>query len=119
MEKPLLIVGIDPGTTVGYAMLDVEGRLLVTDSAKEISIGDLISKVIEKGKPILVGCDKKKTPQFVDKFKTKVGAKVVSPKEDMKYKEKRNMTKLFPFKNKHQMDAIASALYAWKSEIKK
>ena len=29
MHKKLLVMGIDPGTTVGYAILDVEGKIVV------------------------------------------------------------------------------------------
>lgn len=34
----LLIVGIDPGTTVGYAILDIEGNLLILNSSKHLNL---------------------------------------------------------------------------------
>ncbi len=114
--KQLLIVGIDPGTTTAYALLDTRGNLLYTDSSKELDISALIFAIIGKGLPLIVGCDKKKAPGFVDEFATKVGARLVSPDEDMKVDEKQEMTKRFKenLNNTHEMDALASALFAFR-----
>jgi len=77
------ILGIDPGTTTGYAVLDVTGNLLKKGSAKNISMGSLISKVIRSGNPIIIGCDKKTTPWFVEKMAAQLGAKVIYPAKDL------------------------------------
>ena len=45
--KPLLIVGIDPGVTVGYALLDINGNVIKLYSSKELDLDKLISKIIE------------------------------------------------------------------------
>ncbi len=114
-DKKLLIVGIDPGTTTGYAVLDIEGNLICMKSSKQLDLSLLISDTIKLGRTVLVGTDKVKVPSLVGEFATKLGAKRVSPEEDLKVDEKRSMTNDFDFKDDHQADALASALFAYKS----
>lgn len=110
MYKPLLIVGVDPGTTVGYAVLDLKGTLVALGSGKEISLDHLIQKIIQHGKVLLVATDKKKVPTFVEKFRTKTGSRIIPLKEDLKVADKNELTKPYPTKNSHEADALASAL---------
>ncbi len=110
----LLIVGIDPGTTLGYAVLDIDGNLLEVKSSKQINFSELISRVIKKGKVLVVGCDKKNVPNFVKNFAIKNGAKVISPNEDLLVIDKKKNTKNYDFDGDHEMDALASALFAFK-----
>lgn len=114
-DKKLLIVGIDPGTTAGYAVLDIEGNLICMKSSKQLDLSMLISETIKLGKTVLVGTDKAKIPGLVEAFAAKLGAKRISPEEDLKVDEKRSMTNDFDFKDEHQSDALASALFAYKS----
>ena len=113
-DKKLLIVGIDPGTTIGYAVLDIEGKLLHLDSSKQLNLNSLISETINIGKVVLVGTDKVKVPSLVEAFATKLGARIISPEEDLRVDEKRKMINNFNFENEHQGDALASALFAYK-----
>ncbi|HLC61009.1 MAG TPA: DUF460 domain-containing protein [Candidatus Nanoarchaeia archaeon] len=114
-DRKLLIVGIDPGITTAYAALDIEGKLIKTNSSKNFDLNQLISEIIKIGKVILVGTDKSRTPNLVYMFATKLGAKIISPNEDLKVDEKRKMILGFSFEDGHQADAIASALFAFKS----
>lgn len=112
--KKLLIAGIDPGTTVGYAFLDIEGNLLCLNSSKQIDLNFLVSEAVKFGKVVLVGTDKSKAPGLVESFAAKLGARVIIPQHDLKVDEKRKMTKDFRFQDSHQGDALASALLAYK-----
>jgi len=60
-SRPLLILGIDPGTTLGYAALDINGNIIEISSSKLLNLNSLISKINNLGTSIIVGCDKKKT----------------------------------------------------------
>ena len=113
--KPLLIIGIDPGTTVGYAVLDVEGNILSINSEKELSLNKLISKIIPLGKPVAVGCDVSPAPNFVEKFSVKFGCRLIEPDRDLLVREKETLVAGFKgkYKNAHQRDSLASALYAY------
>lgn len=113
-ERKLLIVGIDPGITTAYAVLGIEGNLIHLDSSKQLDLKLLISETISHGKAVLVGTDKAKVPNLVESFATKLGARIVSPQEDLKVDEKREMTSNFNFGDEHQGDALASALFAYK-----
>jgi len=110
----LIIAGIDPGTTTGYAILDINGRLVKKDSSKQLDLNNIISKITNYGKVIAVGTDKKKIPSFIEKFAVKTGAKIILPKEDLKVMDKKETTAKYNAKNDHEMDALASALFAFK-----
>lgn len=114
-ERRKLIVGIDPGTTVGYAILDTTGKLIESSSSKELSLDALTSKISSIGAVLIVGCDKAKVPDFVASFATKTGAKVICPDEDLLVEEKRKLAQQMSRQNSHEMDAIASAIFAWKN----
>jgi len=114
MPQPL-IAGIDPGTTAAYALLDMEGNLLEAASAKELGLNEMIARVSARGLPLIVSTDKAKVPDFVQQFAAKTGAKIFSPREDVKAEEKRKLTSSFFLENIHQSDAVASALLAFNS----
>ena len=113
-EKQLIIIGIDPGTTLGYAVLDFEGKIIKIHSEKNFDLGSLISELIKLGKPLIIATDKEYNPDFVDKLAIKVGARVIGPDYDLKVDEKRELTKDFKTNNQHEMDALASAFFALK-----
>ena len=64
----LIIIGIDPGTTLGYAILDLEKKLLKLASSKQLNLSLLISKTINQGKPVIACSDVTPAPKFVEKF---------------------------------------------------
>ncbi|MBI5393356.1 DUF460 domain-containing protein [Candidatus Woesearchaeota archaeon] len=118
MQKNILIVGVDPGTTAAYALLDLDENVVKISSSKELNLSLMISEITDQGLSILVGTDKKNAPSFVAAFATKVGAKIVSPEEDLLVDEKK---KIIHERNKdsfgandHERDALASALFAYK-----
>src|SRR3989338_1965903 len=71
-DRKLLIVGIDPGITTAYAVLDIEGKLIKTSSSKEFGLNQIISETTELGKVVLVGTDKSKIPNLVHLFAAKL-----------------------------------------------
>ena len=117
MVKTPVFVGIDPGTTSAYAILDVEGNLVEVYSSKELGLSELISLVIKKGLPIVVGTDKTKLPDLIERFAAKVGCKIVVPPYDLKANEKKELANGKRFKDTHQMDSLASAIYAYKKHV--
>ena len=113
-KQELLIVGVDPGTTVGYAAIDFEGNVIKTHSEKNLDLGALISELIIIGKPLIISGDKQKNPDFVERLAVKLGARVISPDYDLKVSEKRDLTRQHETKNHHEADALASAFFAFK-----
>jgi len=113
------IIGLDPGSKIGYAVLDLDGNLIEVDSFK----GDLdntVKRISKYGKILLVGTDVMKVPKFVRKVSSQFGAKIISPEYDLLFYEKRKKTKEYlkkidvKLKDKHQMDALAAALIAYR-----
>lgn len=112
-NSELLIVGIDPGTTAGAAFLSIEGELLKTFASRELKLDKIILKAIELGKPFIIGTDKAKIPDSVSKFASKFNARIISPKQDLLVSEKKALAKGIKFNTEHELDATASALFAF------
>lgn len=74
--------------------------------------------ISEKYRPVAIGTDVKNTPYLVKKIASSFGVKVVAPKEDLTHKEKAELVEIYStYMNKHEFDALASAVYAF-NEIK-
>ncbi|MBW2989564.1 DUF460 domain-containing protein [Candidatus Woesearchaeota archaeon] len=113
-DKPFLIVGIDPGTTLGYAMIDLQKNLVSIGSEKNLDIGALISLLIGLGRPLVIAGDKQNSPNLINKLAVKLGARAISPDYDLKVDEKRAIAGPFSAGNQHEIDALASALFAFR-----
>ena len=115
-----LILGIDPGSTVGYAALDLDGNLVKLESLRNCDLNKAVSKINKLGKIVVIGTDVNPVPKFVDKIASNFGAKVIEPRDDLQLKYKKKLTKEFlrdnkiKVKNKHELDALAAALVAFK-----
>lgn len=117
-DRRALIVGIDPGTTIGLCIIDFNANLIELSSHRNIKIYSIIKRIIENGKAIVISCDKKKIPEYVNEIRATLGCIVSAPKEDLSTIEKEMIVKEFGFdeavKDSHQRDACASALFAYK-----
>jgi predicted RNase H-like nuclease (RuvC/YqgF family) len=115
MKKSPVIIGIDPGTTSAYAVLDTDANLIDKNSGKENNLSVIISSIMSKGLPIIIGTDKAKIPELIGQFAAKTGARVAYPKEDMRTEEKRRLISGYILKDSHEEDALASAIFAYNS----
>lgn len=111
----LLIVGLDPGTTKAYAGFNIKKELIACRSNKELTLNEIIAEISKFGRVLVVGTDRKRAPELVEKFAIKTGAKLVAPEYDLEVKEKLELAKDYEAKNGHEKDAIACALNAYKS----
>ena len=113
--KPLAIIGLDPGTTSAYIILDLEGKIISANSGKELTLAKMLAEITQLCQPIFVSTDKAKIPSFVEQFARKVGAEIIFPKSDLKKEDKRNSCE--PFNEKldaHQQDCLAAAVFAYR-----
>ena len=113
-DKKLLIAGIDLGITTAYAIVDIDGNFVLAESSKQLDINQLISKTIGIGKILIVGTDKKKVPRLVESYVAKTGAGIISPDEDLKIEEKKQIVAGIKTGNDHESDALACALFAYR-----
>ncbi len=114
MKRKLLIAGIDPGTTTAYALLDSYGKIIAKRASKDLEINSLIKEITEYGEVLAAGTDKRNCPAMVERFATKVGAKLIIPEEDLLVKEKGELIAGFSAGNVHENDALASAIFAFR-----
>lgn len=122
-----IIVGFDPGLTVGIAILDLEGNILSIRSFKEISMAEIIKYIINYGKTVLVATDVYPAPKTVKKLASSLNSKINSPYRSMSVESKIELVKDYIAEkssadrskvvysdevpqNDHERDAFAAAI---------
>lgn len=114
IRKPLVVVGIDPGTTLGYAILDLKGNVLRLGSERGGSLKRLLEESTYHGIPIISSTDKMKCPELVHQFCAKTGSRLVAPPADLTLREKRALADDGITNNSHELDALSAARFALK-----
>ena len=110
-----LIVGIDPGLTVGISIMDLNGRILKIKSIREASRGQVIREITQYGKPSLVCVDVYPYPSYVEKIASTLSARLYTPRSVMTVAEKNEIARKLAMqqgvviRNAHQRDSLASA----------
>ncbi len=110
-----LIVGIDPGLTVGLSILDLSGRILKVESYREATRGQIIRQITRYGKPTLICVDVYPYPSYVEKISATLNSKLYTPRSVMTVSEKNDIARKLAMqqgvmvKNAHQRDSLASA----------
>lgn len=117
MLKPI-IVGVDSGVTNAYAIFDINGSLIRAVSARGIDTADIALDIIRYGKVCLVGVDVRPSTAFGKRIASCFGAKLVVPRRRLSVKEKRILARGYLLKNKHEADAVAAGLNAYKKARK-
>lgn len=124
-----IIVGFDPGLTVGLAILDLNGNLISLVSCKEIRRSEIISHIIAYGKTVLVATDVYPIPKTVKKLATTLNSKIWSPYKCMSIESKTDIVdsylqyennKLLEIRqNAHERDALAAAVKTYRDFFNK
>lgn len=108
-----LIVGIDPGTTVGIAILDLKKDILNISSSKNFSVDNIVEYISQTGNPIIIATDVHNIHQTVEKVSSSFQCKTFAPSTSLSIKEKNEITREYSVNNAHERDALASALKAY------
>ncbi len=111
-----ILVGIDPGTTVGIAILDLNGRALEVLSQRQISKGEILQAITDHGIPVVFCSDVSPTPQLVHKLAATFEAEVMTPNTLLSKLDKRELAKeaQISVSNNHESDALAAAINGYK-----
>jgi predicted RNase H-like nuclease (RuvC/YqgF family) len=113
-----LIVGVDPGTTCGVAILTFDGEPLYLDSRKGLTRAEIIDLLIKFGETVLVAADVSPAPQFVEKLAKSVDATLFTPEATLEVAEKQELALAYSkrfkveVKDTHERDALAAAIKA-------
>ncbi len=114
-----LIVGVDPGIVTGVAVLDLDGRVLLLYSGKNLSRRKLLDIVYDYGVPLVIATDVAKVPDYVRKLCSMIHAVLYSPERDLSVSEKSELVsrvcaeQKIQVKDPHQRDALAAAYKAY------
>ncbi len=95
--------------------MDFDGNIILLKSERNIGEKEIIEIIKEYGKPILICCDVSDPPETIRKIASYFGARLFSPRRDLSVEEKKELTKGYKYKNTHERDALASALYCLKN----
>lgn len=111
-----IVVGIDPGMTTGVSVLDTNGKIIAVTSKRNFDTSEIIKFVYERGRPVLIASDVSYAPRSARKIASSFGARLFEPDQSMTVREKHELTKEFRdnFQNRHEMDALAASVKAWK-----
>ncbi len=120
-RRKYTIVGIDPGTTIGVAIIDLEGKPIEVFSSKNYSCSDVIENIISHGNPLIVASDVTPTPSTVKRISRIFSLPVHELDESLSTEEKVALTKGegYEYKNVHERDALAACVNAFKRYKKK
>jgi uncharacterized protein len=114
-RRKFTIVGIDPGTTVGIAILSLEGKLLYLKSSRGMAPDEVVKLIAEYGKPAVIASDVTPMPGSVEKIQRSFNAVPASPGIEVSAEEKIALGKTFGYSNDHERDALTAALLTYRS----
>ncbi|MFH0832449.1 MAG: DUF460 domain-containing protein [Candidatus Aenigmatarchaeota archaeon] len=112
-----VIVGVDPGVTTGIAIIDLKknSSFCKIFSEKGFSFNRICEYISGIGTPVIVATDVAKPPEMIKRVAASFNAVIFKPGENMTTEKKKQLTKNFPCRNKHQRDALAAAIKAKKA----
>ncbi|MBI4015311.1 MAG: DUF460 domain-containing protein [Candidatus Aenigmarchaeota archaeon] len=113
-----IILGVDPGLTTAFAVLDLEGNILAVESAKTVGINWVIERAIEFGKPFLVAGDRERAGEALRKIAASFNCELFLPERDIEVEKKIEIAKGEELKNQHERDALAAALIAYRAHAR-
>jgi predicted RNase H-like nuclease (RuvC/YqgF family) len=118
-KKKYLIIGIDPGTVCGIAVLDLNGRVLYLSSGRNITRGDITRIIVSLGRALIFASDVNPPPPIISKLAASHNAIVFSPESSLKIDEKISLINKITseqniiVKDTHQRDALIAAFKAF------
>ncbi|NJE30165.1 DUF460 domain-containing protein [Thermococcus sp. 18S1] len=114
-ERRSIIVGIDPGITVGIAAIDLNGRIVALHSQRNMPIGEVFRFISDVGHPVIVATDVSPAPGFVEKIARSFKANLFVPRESLRVQDKNELLRDLGItvEDDHQRDALAAAYKAY------
>ncbi|UOY09616.1 DUF460 domain-containing protein [Methanonatronarchaeum sp. AMET6-2] len=121
MSRKYLFVGVDPGTTTGIGVLDFDGDVVEVCSSRDFGLNDVVEHVVGVGKAVVVATDVSPAPEAVEQLSTVLDAVLWVPTSSLKQSVKRDLVRELGVDcdDKHQVDALAAAVKAYRSMKKK
>jgi len=108
-----IIVGIDPGKSVGIACLDLNGNLIMASHMSNVGMGWVTNAINGVGTPAIIAGDKPEAGALVRKINAHFNSRLFLPAREFKIEEKRMAAKRAGIKNPHERDAYVAAISAY------
>lgn len=115
---------MDPGTTVGLAFLDLEGGLVLLKSGKNMGFSEINRAISRTGSPLIISTDVSPPPRIIERVSSAFSARLIYPRRSLGRRDKNLLVKGYckrilearepPWKNRHEKDALAASVSAWK-----
>jgi uncharacterized protein len=114
--EPRIIVGVDPGTTVGISILDLNGNIIDVFSLRDTSKGEVVHLLTDYGIPVVFCTDVSPIPLFVRKLSATFDAEIITPTIELRKVDKRALVgdTNIKLRNTHEIDALAAAINGFK-----
>lgn len=118
---PKTIVGFDPGTTAGLAILNLNGELLLLKSLRHWSRSSIIIEMLSVGNPVLVATDRAEAPRAVRELAQSLNLAVFETGREEMLEDKSSVIDEYASKtgvrmgDEHQASALYAALKAYNS----
>ncbi|WP_461866813.1 DUF460 domain-containing protein [Thermococcus sp.] len=114
-ERKSVIVGIDPGITVGIAAIDLDGNILAVYSERNMAVSEIFRFISNIGHPIIIATDVNPAPGLVEKLARSFKANLFVPRESLRVDEKNELLRNLGISvdDDHQRDALAAAYKAY------
>ena len=109
-----IIAGIDPGATVGIALLDLSGKKIATFSSSGGGISEAVKFIEQHGTPSIIACDVNPAPEMALRLASYFSCRIYSPAKEIREEEKRKAAAGADVRNNHERDAYTAALYAYR-----
>lgn len=117
--KRYLVVGVDPGMVTGLAVMDLNGRVLLTTSGRAITRGQITRTLAQLGRALIFSTDVNPAPDALTKLAASHRAILFTPEKSLKTAEKKEMAeRIFreqgvKVEDSHQRDSLAAAMRAF------
>ena len=93
LDMKKLIVGIDPGVTVGLAVLSLDGKPVLVESKRGWSLSELLKRISEIGEPTIISSDVSPASEILENLSHKLNAVLFVPMISMGADEKRQIAR--------------------------
>jgi predicted RNase H-like nuclease (RuvC/YqgF family) len=114
-----IIAGIDPGATVGIAILDLSGRKIASQSMLGGGIAEAVAAIERHGTPSIVACDVWPAPEMAQKMASYFSCRLYCPQRSIREEDKREIARGAAVSNNHERDAYAAAVLAFRAHANK
>jgi predicted RNase H-like nuclease (RuvC/YqgF family) len=121
ISRPL-IVGYDPGITVGICAMDLKGNILLLESLRYAGLDEIREKIARIGNPVIIATDKATISAMINKLAATFNAEIWKPQRDLSIEEKKSIARDFIEEIKyeeikldtHKRDSLAAAILAFR-----